>query len=165
MQTSMILWVEDRFRRRGACKETMAPFFLVISKGIDKKNHINLSFLGERVWLVGCAQLQSISFPFSEGSGSAPVKDCVRKLIINDSDVWCSLPRVFCVDFFALLFSVLWLEVETQQCGRRVTVVGCQNGYVKVAVTDLTGGPSMIVIIGSRGVQYLTVFWAKFTCI
>ena len=49
----------------------------------------------------------------------------------------------FCADFF---FSVLWLEVETQQCTRRVTVVGCQNGHVKVAVTDLTGGPSMIVV-------------------
>ena len=36
--------------------------------------------------------------------------------------------------------------METQQCGRRVTVVGCQNGHVKVAVTDLTRGPSMIVV-------------------
>ena len=42
-----------------------------------------------------------------------------------------------------LLFSVLWLEVETQQNVRRVTVIGCQNGHVKVAVTGLTEGPSM----------------------
>jgi len=54
--------------------------------------------------------------------------------------------HVFRDDCSAPLFSVLWLEVETQQCGRRVTVVGCQNGHVKVAVTDLTGGPSMILV-------------------
>ena len=42
-----------------------------------------------------------------------------------------------------VLFSVLWLEVETQQNSRRVTVIGCQNGHVKVAVTELTEGPSM----------------------
>ena len=42
-----------------------------------------------------------------------------------------------------LLFSVLWLEVEIQQNSRRMTVIGCQNGHVKVAVPDLTEGPSM----------------------
>lgn len=57
---------------------------------------------------------------------------------------------VFCDNCFAVSFSVLWLEVETQQCTRRVTVVGCQNGHVKVAVTDLTGGPSMILITFHR---------------
>ncbi|KAL9952668.1 hypothetical protein ACROYT_G039956 [Oculina patagonica] len=40
--------------------------------------------------------------------------------------------------------NVLWLEVEYQQNARRVTVVGCQNGHVKVVVTDLTGGPSIL---------------------
>ena len=45
--------------------------------------------------------------------------------------------------------------METQQCGRRVTVVGCQNGHVKVAVTDLTGGPSMIVV---------TLKYTKYDC-
>ena len=44
-----------------------------------------------------------------------------------------------------LLFSVLWLEVENQQNARRVTVAGCQNGHIKVAVTDLTGAPSMVL--------------------
>ena len=46
----------------------------------------------------------------------------------------------------ALLCSVLWLEVETLHNARRVTVIGCQNGHVKVAVTDLTRGPSMIYL-------------------
>ena len=40
-------------------------------------------------------------------------------------------------------YSILWLEVLTEQ-SRRVTVLGCQDGYVKVAVTDLTGEPSTL---------------------
>lgn len=49
--------------------------------------------------------------------------DCVKLLFIL-----CSL------------CSALWLEVETLHNSKRVTVVGCQNGHVKVAVTDLTSG-------------------------
>ena len=36
--------------------------------------------------------------------------------------------------------------METLHKARRVTVIGCQNGHVKVAVTDLTRGPSMIYV-------------------
>ena len=43
---------------------------------------------------------------------------------------------------FIFPHSVLWLEVASQQT-RRVTVLGCQDGHVKVAVTELSGGPSM----------------------
>lgn len=45
-------------------------------------------------------------------------------------------------DVFVFLPSVLWLEVVRQQT-RRVTVLGCQDGHVKVAVTELSSGPSM----------------------
>ena len=62
----------------------------------------------------------------------------------------------------ALLFSILWLEVETQQCTRRVTVVGCQSGHVKVAVIDLTGGPSMILFTLHREQHF---YWILFQCL
>lgn len=39
--------------------------------------------------------------------------------------------------------NVLWLEVQTQLT-RRITVLGCQDGNVKLAVTALTAQPSVI---------------------
>ncbi|XP_015758829.1 PREDICTED: kaptin-like [Acropora digitifera] len=42
-----------------------------------------------------------------------------------------------------LASNVLWLEVQTYQ-SRRITVLGCQDGHVKLAVTELTEQPSVI---------------------
>ena len=42
--------------------------------------------------------------------------------------------------------------METQQ-NRRVTVLGCQGGHVRVTVTELTGGPSMFFFIESSTVH------------
>ena len=78
--------------------------------------------------------------------------DVLTCALLGDLETLCetyqcvSVGIVFDENVCALLCSVLWLEVETLHNARRVTVIGCQNGHVKVAVTDLTRGPSMIYL-------------------
>ena len=63
--------------------------------------------------------------------------------IVNET---VSFPRpVDSVRLLSFSYSILWLEVLTEQ-SRRVTVLGCQDGYVKVAVTDLSGEPSKLFL-------------------
>ena len=117
------------------------PFFFkyFFKKNILQQTRIFFFWGGEGLEFVLHSATQP---PLSEFSGSTPWKLC------EVANYWLScalLIEVFLVEI-ALLFSILWLEVETQQCTRRVTVVGCQSGHVKVAVIDLTGGPSMILI-------------------
>ena len=38
--------------------------------------------------------------------------------------------------------SVLWLDIEHLGDGKRLTALGCQNGYVRVAVVDIYEEPS-----------------------
>lgn len=124
--------------------------FLNIYSALESRSEFSLGSLAE-----GCQHLELNFVPFQLTHADVFVKE--RKQIVfllcgSDGKV-----HMFCEErtqqrfeeqpvqnFFPELqnlpSNVLWLEVETLDNSKRVTVVGCQNGHVKVAVTDLTRG-------------------------
>ena len=58
--------------------------------------------------------------------------------------------EIFSFFFFFFLFccnateyvSVLWLDIQCFDGNRRITALGCQDGYVKVAVVQMSDEPS-----------------------
>nr|XP_058954875.1 KICSTOR complex protein kaptin-like isoform X1 [Pocillopora verrucosa] len=124
--------------------------FLNIYSALESRSEFSLGSIAE-----GCQHLELNFVPFQLTHAEVVIKE--RKQIVfllcgSDEKV-----HMFCEDktqqrfeeqpvqsFFPELqnlpSNVLWLEVETLHNSKRVTVVGCQNGHVKVAVTDLTRG-------------------------
>ncbi|XP_078350174.1 KICSTOR complex protein kaptin-like [Oculina patagonica] len=128
--------------------------FLNIYSALESKAEFSLDSIAE-----GCQHLELDFVPFQLTHAEVFIKgrkEVVFLLCGSDERI-----HMFCEDrthqrfeeqplknYFPELqnlpSNVLWLEVEYQQNARRVTVVGCQNGHVKVVVTDLTGGPSIL---------------------
>lgn len=124
--------------------------FLNIYSALESKAEFSLNSIAE-----GCQHLELDFVPFQLTHAEILVKgrkEIVFLLCGSDESV-----HIFCEDrthqryeeqpvqnYFPELqnlpSNVLWLEVQTQQT-RRVTVLGCQGGFVKVAVTELSGEP------------------------
>lgn len=128
--------------------------FLNIYSALESKAEFSLDSIAE-----GCQHLELDFVPFQLTHAEISIKGRKEVVFLLCGSDECV--HMFCEDrthqrfeeqpvqnFFPELqnlpSNVLWLEVKTHQCTRRVTVVGCQNGHVKVAVTDLTGGPSVV---------------------
>ncbi|KAJ7376499.1 hypothetical protein OS493_034235 [Desmophyllum pertusum] len=128
--------------------------FLNIYSALESKAEFSLDSIAE-----GCQHLELDFVPFQLTHAEIFIKgrkEVVFLLCGSDESV-----HMFCEDrthqrfeeqpvqnYFPELqnlpSNVLWLEVEAQQNAKRVTVIGCQNGHVKVTLTDLTAGPSIV---------------------
>ncbi|KAM7441816.1 hypothetical protein ABFA07_009144 [Porites harrisoni] len=127
--------------------------FLNIYSALESKAVFSLDSIAE-----GCQHLELDFVPFQLTHAEVFIKgrrEIVFLLCGSDESV-----HMFCEDRIHKRFeeqpvknyfpelqnlpsNILWLEVLTEQ-SRRVTVLGCQDGYVKVAVTDLTGEPNIV---------------------